>query len=206
MSTIRDVHLYVLDTLADWEPGYTIAHINAPAPGVASRYRVRTVGADLRPVRTKGGITIVPDMALADLDPSQSAMLILPGADTWDEHGDALQRARQFVDAGVPIAAICGATFALARVGLLDDRKHTSNDPHWLASSGYAGGKHYVDAPAIEDRGVITASAMAPLDFARLVLARLQVFPEPALAAWYDLYTTRNPASYFAFMEAVGAA
>ena len=117
-----------------------------------------------------------------------------------------LQRAKEFIAAGVPVAAICGATFGLARAGLLDDRKHTSNDPRFLASSGYAGGDRYVDAPAVDDRGVITASAMAPLEFAQLILARLEVFSEQALAAWYDLYKTRNPASYFAYMEAVGAA
>ena len=56
----------------------------------------------------------------------------------------------------------------------------------------------------MEDRGVITAAAAAPVDFARLVLARLEVFPEAALAAWYGLYTTRDPACYYAFVQALG--
>jgi putative intracellular protease/amidase len=206
MTNQRNVHLLVLDTLADWEPGFAIAHINRPAPGVTSAYRVRTVGLSRDPVRSLGGLTITPDLALAELDPADSAMLILPGADLWmDPATDpALAKARAFVDAGVPIAAICGATFGLARVGLLDDRRHTGNAPEFLAMSGYRGGAHYVHEPAVEDRGVITASAPTALEFARLILARLAVFSPAAIEAWYGLYKTNDPACYHAFMEAVG--
>jgi len=202
----RDVHLFVLDTLADWEPGFAVAHVNRPAPGVPSRYRVRTVGNDRNPVRSIGGVTIVPDLAIDELRPADSALLILPGADLWTEPATdpALAKAREFIGAGVPVAAICGATFGLARAGLLDDRRHTSNDAGWLASSGYQGAAHYVQQPAVDDRGVITASAMAPLEFARLILARLEVFPPRALDAWYGLFKTGEAAHFYAFMEAMG--
>ncbi|WP_437681913.1 type 1 glutamine amidotransferase family protein [Sorangium sp. So ce131] len=206
MSDQRDVHLLVLDTLADWEPGFAIAHINRPAPGVPSPYRARTVGLDSSPVRTVGGVTILPDLSLDELRPADSSLLILPGADVWAEPktDPALAKAREFVDAGVPVAAICGATLGLARAGLLDDRKHTSNDPSFLETSGYRGGAHYLNEPAVEDRGVITASAMAPLEFARVILARLKVFSPAALEAWYGLYKTREPSCYYALMEALG--
>jgi len=199
----RDVHVLVLDTMADWEPAMAIAHINRPVPGKTSRYRVRTVGLGRASVRSMGGLVITPDLDVSDLVPQDSAMLILPGADIWQDSRTepALAKAREFVDAGVPVAAICGATFGLARAGLLDDRRHTSNDRGWLASSGYQGGAHYVDEPAVEDRGVITASVTASLEFARLILARLEVFPNRALDAWYGLYKTGNPACYFEFME-----
>jgi putative intracellular protease/amidase len=206
MSNLQDVHLLVLDTLADWEPGLAIAHVNRPAPGLKPKYRVRAVGLTREPIRTVGGIRITPDLALAEVEPSSSALLLLPGADIWSEPrtDPALDKAKQFVNAGVPVAAICGATLGLARAGLLDTRRHTSNAPEFLAQSGYRGAAHYVDEPAVEDRGVITASAMASLEFARLILARLGVFTEKGLAAWYDLYKTRAPACYFAFMQEVG--
>jgi putative intracellular protease/amidase len=202
---VRDVHLLVLDTLADWEPGYAIAHINRPAPGVPPRYRVQSVGLDREPARTLGGLRILPDLTITELDPKESALLILPGADIWaDPRTDpALAKVREFVEAGVPVAAICGATLGLARGGVLDDRRHTSNAPEYLATSGYRGGSFYVDEPVVEDRGVITASAMAPLEFARVILERLQVFPKAALDAWYGLYKTRDPACYFAFTKAL---
>lgn len=205
MATTRDVHLFVVDTLADWEPGLAVAHINHPAPGGPSRYRVKTVGLSRAPIHTRGGVTITPDLALAEVRPADSALLILPGSDLWAEKSTdpALAQAQGFVDAGVPVAAICGATFGLARAGLLDERRHTGNDPDWLATSGYQGRALYVREPAVEDRGVITASATAPLDFARLILARLEVFTPTTLDAWYGLFKNHDPACFFAFMQGV---
>jgi putative intracellular protease/amidase len=202
----RDVHLFVLDTLADWEPGFAVAHINRPAPGVPSRYRVQTVGLTRAPIKTLGGLTIQPDLALDELTTDASAMLILPGADIWaDAQTDpALAKAKAFVRAKVPVAGICGATLGLARAGLLDQRRHTSNNRAFLASCGYGGGALYADDPVVDDGGIITASAMAPLEFAHAILKRLGVLSERALEAWYGLYSTRDPAFYLAFMQALG--
>jgi len=204
---MKNVHLFVPNGMADWEPAFAVAHINRPIPGMSSGYSVRTVGLDRSPVRSMGGLTIVPELGLSELHPSDSAMLILPGADAWSDGSvdPALAKAKEFVEAGVPVAAICGATFGLARAGLLDDRRHTSNDPGWLASSGYGGAAHYVHEPVVEDRGVITASVTASLEFARAVLARLGVFSERALDAWYGMYKTGSSACYLELMEAVGS-
>ncbi len=201
----RDVHLFVVDTMADWEPALAVAHINRPAPGIPSRYRVRTVGLDGAPITSMGGLIVTPELPLAALRPSESAMLILPGADVWTDAATdpALALAREFVASGTPVAAICGATFGLARAGLLEERRHTSNDARWLASSGYRGAPYYVQEPAVDDRGVITASVTASVEFARLILARLQVFGGRALEAWYRLHKTGDPLCYFEFMEAV---
>jgi putative intracellular protease/amidase len=201
----QSVHLLVLDTLADWEPGYTTAHLNAPAPGMPSKYRVRSVGLSRDPVVTKGGLRIVPDLTIDELSPADSALLFLPGSDIWAEPrtDPALEQALAFVKAGVPVAAICGATLGLARVGLLDTRRHTSNAAEFLASTGYAGADYYVSQPVVEDDGVITAPATASLELAKHLLEKLRVFSTPALEAWYALYRTGQPEHYFAFVEAV---
>lgn len=197
----QTVHLFVLDTMSDWEPGYAVAGINQPVfqlnPG---RYTIRTVGPTRDAVRTMGGIAIQPDVTLDELRPEESAMLILPGAATWDEgaHADAVQKARVFLDAGVPVAAICGATGALARDGLLDARPHTSNAREYLGwQSGYAGAEHYVDAPAHRDGDLITASGTAPVDFARAIFERLELYAPSTLDAWYALYKHNDPAAFY---------
>ena len=66
-------------------------------------------------------------------------MLILPGADTWlaGQNIAFVSMAARFLDAGVPVAAICGATVGLARGGVLNDRNHTSNAVQILESDGY---------------------------------------------------------------------
>ncbi|MEV0249425.1 type 1 glutamine amidotransferase family protein [Nocardia sp. NPDC050712] len=197
--TTKTVHAAVYDTLADWEIGAATAHINNPewqlAPGT---FEVRTVGLTKDPIVTKGGMRIVPDLAIAELSPAESAMLILPGADTWmgDELEPFARKASEFVAAGVPVAAICGATFGLAKAGLLDDRKHTSNVAEFLVYSGYSGADHYVEQPAVTDGQVVTASGTAPFEFAREVLGVLGVYEPHILDAWYRLFAYREPAAY----------
>jgi len=203
----RTVHTAVYDTMADWEVGHATAHI---ANGYWQRRpgscRVVTVGATGATVRTMGGFSITPDVVLDDLHPSGSAMLILPGAETWLSGGNTVfaRKAREFLDAGVPVAAICGATAGLAAEGLLDDRAHTSNAPEFLAATGYRGGARYQDEPAVTDGDLITGSGTAPVEFAREVLARLDLYEPAVLASWYKLYGQHDPAGY-AELEAASA-
>ena len=204
---MRTVHLAVYDGLADWEPGYAVAHLNDPEHQRVP-HRVRTVGAEDRPVTTAGGLRVSPDLTLDALDPAGSAMLILPGAQGWDhgEHGAFVEAARAFLAAGTPVAAICGATAGLARAGLLDDRSHTSNALEYLgALPGYAGADSYVDAPAVTDGDLITAGAMHPVGFAREIFARLELYEPAVIEAWHGLFSTGDAAWYARLMAAAGA-
>lgn len=196
----------VYNTLADWEVGYAIAHIRSDAyqhsPG---RHRIVTVAESLEPVTTAGGMRILPDMTLAELDPADSAMLILPGAAAWNEPGGNAafaQAAAAFLQAGVPVAAICGATLGLAREGLLDERDHTSGAAGYLAASGYAGRAHYRETAAVTDRNLITAGPTAPVEFAREVLALLGVYTPEVLDAWYRLFAHSDPSAFPVLMAA----
>ncbi|NEW50170.1 glutamine amidotransferase [Nocardia cyriacigeorgica] len=207
--TMKVVHVAVYDLLADWEVGAATAHVNAhPWQRTPGAFQVRTVGLTTDPISTKGGMRITPDLALADLDPADSAMLILPGADQWGT--DALtpfaRAARRFLDADVPVAAICGATLGLALEGLLDTRKHTSNAAEVLAYSGYAGADNYVASPAVADGGVVTASGTAPFEFAREVLGVLGVYEPHILDAWYRLYAHSDASAYAELDEYARAA
>lgn len=196
---LETVHLFIFDTLADWEPGFAIAGINNPdgqkQPG---RYQVRTVAPVREPIVTTGGIRILPDLSLGQLTPSDSAMLILPGGDSWDAGGnvDAVEKAREFLGAGIPVAAICGATAGLARGGILDTRKHTSNAAEYLAATGYNGGHLYQQADVVSDQDLITASAMKSLEFAREIFRRLDLYEPKLLEAWYGLFKTGDPKFY----------
>lgn len=199
------VHVYVFDGYADWEPAFAMAGIHHPQhqrePG---RWQVRTVGERSRAaVRSMGGLAVLPDLALHELRPDASAMLILPGGERWEdpgEHVQAVAGAKAFVERGVPVAAICGATAGLARAGLLDARAHTSNAASYLKGTGYAGAPCYVDQPAVRADGLITAGGMAPIEFAREIFAALGIYEDEALEAWFQLYKT-GKSQYFARME-----
>lgn len=190
-------HLAVYDTLADYEYGHVAAHL----PG-----GVTTVGRTLDPVVTKAGLHIRPDLELSALRPEDSELLILPGADLW--FGDALapfaRAAREFLDSGVPVAAICGATYGLAAEGLLDDRDHTSAAPEYLAASGYRGAARYRDADAVTDGDLITAGPTDPVAFAREIFARLDTFAPEVLDAWYRLFHDSDAEAYAVFAAAQG--
>jgi len=202
---IRTVHTAVYDTMADWEVGFATAYINnGHWQRGTGRCRVVTVGETHEPVTTMGGLRITPDVAVDQVQPADSAMLILPGADTWLTGGNAVfaGKAREFLDAGVPVAAICGATAGLAAAGLLDDRGHTSNAAEFLAATGYGGGHRYSDAPAVTDGDLVTASGTAPVEFAREVLGRLDLYEPQVLESWYKLFGLRDPAGYEELMAA----
>ncbi|MEV0638477.1 type 1 glutamine amidotransferase family protein [Streptomyces sp. NPDC050619] len=194
------VHHAVYDTLADWETGHATAHL------ARAGYEIRTVGPTLEPVRSIGGLRIQPDLALDDVHPEDSSLLILPGADLWDTSDDLApfaRKARAFLAAGVPVAAICGATAGLAREGLLDDRDHTSAVSFYLAATGYGGGERYVDADAVRDRGLITAGPTEPVAFAREILGLLSVYEGEVLDAWYRLFHDSDVEAY-AVLEKAG--
>ncbi|MEU4999643.1 DJ-1/PfpI family protein [Streptomyces sp. NPDC021622] len=190
----KPVHLAVYDTLADWETGHATAWL------ARDGYEIRTVAADSTDlVTTIGGMRVKPDLTLAELRPEDSSLLILPGADLWDTGDDLApfaRTARAFLDAGVPVAAICGATAGLAREGLLDDRAHTSAVSFYLAATGYKGGERYVDADAVIDGGLITAGPTEPVAFAREILGLLGAFEGEKLDAWYRLFHDSDPAAF----------
>ncbi|NED06228.1 glutamine amidotransferase [Streptomyces sp. SID6648] len=198
-SSAGTVHLAVYDTFADWETGYATAHLTQ------NGYTVRTMGLSREPVTTMGGLRVQPDLTLDELRAQDSALLILTGAAGWDT-GDTLapfaRAARTFLDAGVPVAAICGATAGLAREGLLDDRAHTSAVSFYLAATGYAGGERYVEVDAVTDAGadgtgrLITAGPTEPVAFAREVFALLGVYDAKKLDAWYRLFHDSDASAY----------
>jgi putative intracellular protease/amidase len=195
------VHLFVFDTLADWEPGFAIANINNPGyqkdPG---RYQVRTVGLSSDRITTIGGMTVLPDLALDQITPADSAMLILPGGEAWDGgyNTEAVEKAKAWLAAGIPVAAICGATAGLARGGVLDTRQHTSNAREYLNATGYRGAHLYREEDAVTDQDLITASAMKSLEFACHICRRLDLYPSEILDAWYGLFKTGDAKYYTA--------
>lgn len=201
----QTVHLAVYDALADWEYGYAVAGVNDPQfqrePG---RYRVLTVAETSEPITTTGGVRIAPEVTLDQLTPEDSAMLIMPGAHSWDTGGNTAMAAaaRRFLDAGVPVAAICGATFGLANAGLLDDYDHTSSALEYLKmAEGYRGEARYRDEVTVTDRGLITAGPAHPLDFAKAIFAQLELYTPETLEAWYGYYSTGDAGYFYKLME-----
>ncbi|MBL8095063.1 MAG: DJ-1/PfpI family protein [Anaerolineales bacterium] len=204
----KSVVVYVGEGLADWEAGYALAGLNNPAlfGRAEPPFTVRYATSDGAPARTMGGMTVQADLALADVDPATCALLMLPGGAGWDEgaHGDAVALAKRFVAAGVPVAAICGATAGLARGGLLDAVAHTSNAAEYLQATGYRGAEHYRNEPAVTDGNVITANTTGSVAYAQHIFKRLELANPAVIDAWADLFTTGDPVHYGRLMALAG--
>lgn len=179
----KAVYLLVVDGFADWEPAHAVAELSRHG------YRVESVGLTTSPVRSMGNIAVLPSMTVSDVEPAESAVFILPGGDRWESQAVEPELAallRRLDAADVPIAAICGATVAVARLGLLRGRQHTSNGIEYLRSHvpGYADSGNYVDAPAVRDRRLITASGLGDVEFARELFEELQVMEPDVRVLW----------------------
>lgn len=205
------VYVYVLDTLADWELGYATAELHSGrffrkgAPEVS----VKTVGVSKEPVKTMGGLTIIPDGVIDDIAVNEGSVLLLPGANTWDnpEHGAIIEKAGELLSAGATVCAICGATAALANAGLLDQRLHTSNGAGYLemVSPSYKGQGFYVDEPSVAEHNLITAGSTGALLWAKQIIERLNVFQPDTLDAWYAYFSTGEAQHFFALMQMLPA-
>lgn len=201
------IYVYVLDTLADWELGYVTSELNSgrffkkDAPRVA----LKTVSYSKEPIHTMGGLTIVPDCLIDDIAMSETSVLLLPGADTWNDpkHGAIIEKASELLLADATVCAICGATAALANAGLLDQRPHTSNGPGFLEvfAHDYKGQSFYIDQPSVADHNLITAGSTGGLLWAKQIIEHLGVFQADTLESWYEYFSTGKPEHFFALMQ-----
>jgi putative intracellular protease/amidase len=181
------VHLLVFDGLADWEPAHALCELSR-----SGKFEVRTVGFTRQPVTTMAGLKVEPELAITELTPQNSTLLLLPGGDMWQDQGQPVVQSilQQFRDQNVPIAAICGATLEMARARLTQGRRHTSNALSYLKSMvpDYGDEAFYVDELAVSDGGVITASGLGAVEFAREIFRLLQVYDDNDLRTWYDMF------------------
>ncbi len=203
------IYVYVLDTLADWELGHVISELNSGRffKKGGPRVSLKTVSCSEEPINTMGGVKIVPDCLIDDIVVSQTSVLILPGANTWNDskHGAIIKKAGEFLSAGAAVCAICGATSALANAGLLNNRPHTSNGPGFLemTSPDYKGSAFYIDKPSVADNNLITAACTGELMWARQIIEYLGVFESDTLESWYNYFSTGKTEHFFALMQSL---
>lgn len=201
------VYIYILNTMADWEIAHITAELNSGRFLKNGKVTIQKVSKSLNPVTSMGGMSINVDLKLSEVEFAEGDLLILPGADTWmkEEHNSVIEMVGNLIDRGVIVAAICGATVALANARILNSRKHTSNGNGFLEMMcpKYKGSNHYIDLPAVCDSNLITASGMAPLEFTYEIMKRTEVMHEETVTAWYKLYSTKKSRYFNELMESM---
>jgi putative intracellular protease/amidase len=174
---MKPITIVLTDGYSDWEI--------APLSGVGRAF----YGADIRFVSPEGGaLTSAAGLSVTDTARFQApfeGVVVVCGSPAFEgtSSADISAHLIQARKDGCVIAGICGGTIALARAGILDDVRHTSNGPGYLEehAAGYVGSEGYVEQPhAIRDGNVITAPAPAPASFAAEVLAAAGLDPQKA--------------------------
>ncbi|MEM7710608.1 MAG: DJ-1/PfpI family protein [Pseudomonadota bacterium] len=203
---LHDMSVWPADWMGDEQvvmlayPGMTALDLAGPQYmfGSLAGATVQVASKTLDPIRSDTGLTILPDITLAEAHEAPD-ILFVPGAisgllnamedaETVDFVAARGERARY-------VTAVCTGSLLLGQAGLLDGYKATS---HWLAMDSLdAFGAEAVDDRVVRDRNRITGGGVtAGLDFGLTVLEELrgtdyaqavqllaEYAPEPPLAA-----------------------
>ena len=183
----RTCYLFIFDGFADWEPSHVTTSLSK-----YSDFQIKTFSVHGNNVRSMGNLNIKPDYDLEEAEKAEFELLLLPGGDLWEENGN-MEISEMVLQAFVKqttIAAICAATVFLAKIGLLNQIKHTSNGLNYLKDHcpDYNAGQYYVNQPCINDKNIITANGAAMLEFSYAIFDHFQIFSKPDLTKWFDLY------------------
>ena len=185
--TQKSIYVFLFDGYSDWEISYTTPEIIN-----SKEYVIKTFSLDGRNIKSMGGLNVYPDMPLSEIDNGDVAMLILPGGKAWEERtlNEIIPFVKTLRSSDIPVAAICGATLFLADIGFLDNIKHTSNAREYLLamSPAYKGKNLYQEVLAVCDDHIITASGIAPIEFAREIFLKLALYEPPMIEKWFQLF------------------
>ena len=79
LSMTKTAYVGVYETWADWEIGYLLVELRT-GRFTGEQWNVVTVAESAEPVTTMGGLRIVPDMVLAEVEPEGGDLLVLAGS------------------------------------------------------------------------------------------------------------------------------
>ncbi|HUB89149.1 MAG TPA: DJ-1/PfpI family protein [Dyella sp.] len=196
---MRDtMYVLVFDGFADWQVALALAEVRRPG-----EWEVRSAGFTREPVMSMSGLQVVPDLSVDELDLDAAALLILPGGHLWlsTQREQTASVVRRVYEAGAPVAAIDQGVPLLARAGLLDHCRHTGN---WAGQIGrevpaYSGHDQYdAHVLAVSDGGVITASHLGSIEFAREIIHTLDLYNASDREHWYRLFKHAVPPPWLA--------
>jgi len=184
----RRAYVFVFDGFADWEPASALAELRR-----TFGFSVQTLALTRNPIASMGGLNVLPDLLIGEVQSNSVDILILPGGDAWTrgEIAEVTRIVKAVSEVGRPVAAICAATLALAHAGLLDNHRHTSNGYGFIPKyvPAYKGQKLYEKVRAVRDRSVITANGLAPFAFASEIFRAVVPDRAPDIAIYDELYS-----------------
>lgn len=183
----KKIYVFLFDGYSDWEISYLTPEISKD-----ERFDLVYFSETGDKVTSMGGLQVIPTTSLNELEIEEMELLILPGGVAWENREittiDSL--VSELFEKGKTIAAICGATFYLGQLGILDKLNHTSNDLNYLKAvvPEYDGQENYQNKLAETDENIITANGIAPIEFATEIFKRIRLKPDEEIEKWFQLF------------------
>ena len=183
----KKIYIFLFDGFSDWEISYLTPEINKN-----ENFELVYFSKDGSSVSSMGRLNVKPDISLSEINIDELDMLILPGGTTWGtvENEELNQLVKAVFEKGKPVAAICAATVYLAQLGLLENLKHTSNDINYLKAIApqYRGEENYINSLAVTGENIITANGIAPIEFAREIFEKIELYDRAGIEKWFQLF------------------
>lgn len=169
-------------------------------------YRLHTASLDGGPVRTSGGLTLLPDSSLADA-PAPHTLLVPGGQGTRPEDRELIDWLREHGPRAERLVSVCTGAIRLAEAGLLEGRRVTT---HWAycdrLAKDFPGIEVDPDPIYVRDGHVATSAGVtAGIDLA-LALVEEDLGREAALTiARYLVVFLRRPGNQAQFSAQLAA-
>jgi len=184
---IQNIYIFLFDGFSDWEISYLTPELKK-----SEKVNLKYFSIDGLEITSVGGLKIIPDLSIQELNLDNTTALILPGGSAWEEQ--SIKGINKLVETlnskNKTIAAICSATTFLGQTGYLDNVKHTSNAIDYLKyiAPKYKGDKNYQSGLAISDKNIITANGFSPIEFAREIFKSINLKSEKDIEKWFQLF------------------
>lgn len=183
----KPILFYIQDDFADWEGAFITPILRE------KKVPFTVVSEKSGPVTSLGGLRVQAENTLSHFKPNDVRGIILPGGDPWanpELNKEVLQFTKEVFNQDKMVAAICAATVAVSRIGLLEERKHTSNMLPVLKqlSPSYKGEHLYQKKMAVRDGNLITAPGTGAMEFTFEIMTYLNLYDETNRKHWYNLF------------------
>ncbi len=183
----KKIFTFLFNGFSDWEIAYLTPEIKKN-----KEFDLIYFSKDGNSVLSMGDLRVSPNISITEINVNDVDMLILPGGTAWEkgENNELDPLVKALFEKGKTIAAICAATTYLGQLGFLNSLKHTSNDLYYLKGivPQYSGEKNYINSLAVTDENIITANGIAPIEFAREIFKKVNLYNENDTEKWFQLF------------------
>lgn len=176
MTASKTIGVLFIEGYADWEYGLLAA-------SAVEWFGARAVAISphASPLTSIAGFSLSAKRSANPAENQDLDAVAVIGSDGWADKGapDVSPLLKAVAARGGVVGGICAGTLALARSGLFEAVRHTSNGRDWILRHEpvYAGVASYQDVPhAVADKKIVSAPGSAPGTFATAFLQTL--YPE----------------------------